>query len=152
MLSTVLRYLRLPFVLLTIWALGRFVIGFYAEFSPRTNATFSVVVMTLITSLYFGAMSKSVGGLDWKGTALAGAAIGVWAQLLIIVFTVVSMAGGFNSYYVHWDALNVPEGTEITWGLAVGARGPGLVVNAIISTLEACVGRLLFSSFAPKAA
>lgn len=152
MLSAVLRYLRLPFVLITIWALGRFVIGFYAEFSPRTNATFSVVVMTLITSLYFGAMSKSVGGLDWKGTALAGAAIGVWAQLLIIVFTVVSLAGGFNSYYVHWDALNVPEGTEITWGLAVGARGPGLVINAIIAALEACVGRLLFSGFAPKAA
>lgn len=150
MLSTVLRYLRLPFVLLTIWALGRFVIGFFAEFSPRTNATFSVVVMTLITSLYFGAMSKSVGGLDWKGTALAGAAIGVWAQLLIIVFTVVSMAGGFNSYFVHWDALNVEQGTEITWGLAVGARVPGLFINAIISTLEACVGRLLFAGFAPK--
>ena len=145
MMSSVMRYLRLPFVMLTSWALGRFVIGFYAEFSPRTNATFSVVVMTLITSLYFGAMSKSVGGFDWKGTALVGAAIGVWAQLLIIVFTVVSLAGGFQSYYVHWDALNVPEGTQITWGLAVGARGPGLVVNAIIATLEACVGRLLFS-------
>ncbi|NUO81001.1 hypothetical protein HUU05_13055 [candidate division KSB1 bacterium] len=152
MLSSVLRYLRLPFVMLTIWALGRFVIGFFAEFSPRTNATFSVVVMTLITSLYFGAMSKSIGGLDWKGTALAGASIGVVAQLLIIFFTVVSLAAGLNTYYVHWDALNVPPETPITWGTVVFARSTGIVVNTIMAALEACLGRLLFAGLAPKAA
>ena len=154
MLSSVLRFVRLPFALLTIWAIGRFTIGFFAEFSPRTNATFSVVVMTLITCLYFGALSKPVGGFDWKGTVLVGAVIGVFAQLLIILFTVVSLAGGFNTYFVHWDALNVSPDTPITWSTVVFARGTGIVINTILAALEACVGRLLFSGLAstPKTA
>lgn len=150
MLSSVLRFVRLPFVLLTIWAFGRFIIGFSAEFSPRTNATFSVVVMTLITCLYFGAMAKPIGGLDWKGTALAGAVIGVFGQVLIIVFTVVSLAGGFNTYYVHWDALNVTPDTPITWNTVVFARSTGILVNTLLAAGEACLGRLLFSNFAPQ--
>jgi hypothetical protein len=153
MLSSVLRFVRLPFVLLTIWAIGRFSLGLFGvPYGPRPNATFSVVVMTLISSLYFGALSKSIGGFDWKGTALVGAAIGVFAQLLIIVFTVVSLVGGLDTYFVNWDALNVTPETPITWGTVVFARGTGIIINTILAALEACVGRLLFANFAPKAA
>lgn len=150
MLSSVLRFVRLPFVLLAIWAIGRFSLGLFGvPYGPRSNATFSVVVMTLITCLYYGALSKRIGGFDWKGTALIGASIGVFAQLLIIVFTMVSLLGGFETYFSNWDALNVPEGTPITMSTAVFARGTGIIVNTILAVLEACVGRLLFAGFVP---
>ncbi len=151
MLSSVLRFVRLPFVLLAIWAIGRFTMGFFAEFSPRTNATFSVVVMTLITSLYFGALSKSVGGFDWKGTALVGAAIGVFAQLLIIFFTAVSLAANLEttSYFLLREAVGVEPDAPITWSTMVIARGFGIIINTILAALEACLGRLLFAGFAP---
>jgi len=153
MMSSVLRFVRLPFVMLAIWAVGRFSFGLLGvAYSPRSNATFSVVVLTLITCLYYGALSKSIGGFDWKGTALAGASIGIFAQLLIILATVVSLAGGFNTYFVNWDALNVSPDTPITWSTVVFARSTGIVVNTILATLEACVGRLLFARFVAKTA
>ncbi|MEK7728341.1 MAG: hypothetical protein AAB354_07985 [candidate division KSB1 bacterium] len=146
MLSSVIRFVRLPLVMLAIWAVGRFAMGLFGvPYGPRPNATFSVVVLTLITSIYYGALSNRIGGFDWKGTALVGASIGVVGQLLIIVFTLVSLIGGLETYFVNWDAINLPEGTAVTVSTAVTARATGFFVNVILATLEACVGRLLFS-------
>lgn len=153
MLSSVIRFVRLPLALLAIWALGRFAMGLFGvPYGPRPNATFSVVVLTLISSLYYGAMSNRLAGFDWKGTALTGAVLGVAGQLLIILFTVVSLAGGLDTYYVNWDALNVTPETPITWNTVVFARGTGIVVNTILGALEACVGRLLFSGLVAERA
>lgn len=156
MLSSVIRFARLAYVFLAISALGRFVIAFSVPFesSPRPNAIFSVVVLTGIMSLCFGAMSKSVGGFDWKGTALTGASIGVVSQLLIFFFTVVSMAAGqqSTSYYLIPQAAGFDPNTPLTWGTIFGGRAVGLVVNTIIATVEACLGRLLFAHFAPTSA
>ena len=156
MLSSVIRFARLAYVFLAISALGRFVIAFWVPFesSPRPNAIFSVVVLTGVMSLCFGALSKSVAGFDWKGTALTGASIGVVAQLLIFFFTVVSMAAGLQgtSYYLSHEAAGFEPEVAITWGTIIFARSTGLVINAVIAVLEACLGRLLFAGLAPKAA
>lgn len=156
MLSSVMRFSRLAYVFLAISALGRFVLPtfFSVPFSARPNAVFSVVVLTGIMSLCFGAMSKSVGGFDWKGTALTGASIGVVAQLLIFFFTVVSMAAGqqSTSYYLIPQAAGFKPDEMITWGTIVGGRALGLVINTVIAAAEACLGRLLFAGFAPTSA
>lgn len=156
MLSSVMRFARLAYVFLAISALGRFLVGLWVPFdsSPRPNAVFSVVVLTGVMSLCFGALSKTVAGFDWKGTALTGASIGVVAQLFIFFFTVVSMAAGqqSTSYYLIPQAAGFDPSTPITWGTVIVARVSGLVINGIIAAVQACLGRLLFAGFAPKAA
>src|SRR5574341_1142423 len=75
MLSSVLRFVRLPFLLIAIWAIGRFTLGVLGvPYTPRSNAAFSVVVLTIISCLYYGALSGKIGGFGWGGTALAGVA------------------------------------------------------------------------------
>jgi len=144
MLAAAFRFIRLPIVLIAIWTIGRFSMNLAGvAYSPRSNATFSVVVLTLITSIYYGALSKSVGNFSWLGTAMVGGSIGFVAQVCIFAATIISLAGGLDTYFVNWDAINATEGTAVTWANALPSRATGLVINVVLAAAEACVGRLL---------
>lgn len=152
MLAQSIRFVRLAYLLIGIYAISRFILGLAGvPYAPRGNAMFSVVGAAVISSFYFGALSQRAG-FNWLGTALTGASIGVYAQLWILVLTLVSFVGNFeNSYFRHWDALNVAEGTVVPMTRALGVRVVGLVVNTIIATVVAMVGRVLGGRLAPKA-
>jgi hypothetical protein len=144
MLAAAFRFIRLPMLLIAIFTIGRFCMGLLDKpFTPRNNAMFSVVVLTAITSIYYGALSKNVGNFSWLGTLMVGGAIGLVAQVFIFAATMISLAGGFNTYFVNWDAINVPEGTVINMANALPARLRGLVTGTLIAGVVACVGRLL---------
>jgi hypothetical protein len=145
MLGRVLRFVRLPLLLLVIFAIARFSLGANGvPYSPRGNAMFSIVGLTIISSVYFGALSRKVGGFGWGGTALVGGTIGFFAQVLIFAATWLSYAAGIEpSYFRHWDALNVPEGTIVPMAAAMTARAAGLVVGTILGVLAALIGRVL---------
>ena len=151
MIRRVLRFIRLPLLLLLIFALGRFLLGLQGvPYAPRGNAIFSVVVLTIVSSLYFGALSKRIGRFDWRGTVLVGFFIALAAQVLIFALTLISFLGHLDaSYYLHPDSLGVPEGTSIDLATVLMTRVGGLVVNSIIGIVAACLGRLL-SALAPK--
>lgn len=153
MLSSVIRFVRLPLVLLALWTVIRFTLGVSGvPYAPRGNAMFSVFGLALISSIYFGALSVRAGGFSWKGTILVGLVIGFSAQVLIFLATLVSYAGGFEqSYFLHWDALNVPEGTIVPMAKGMTTRALGLVFGAVLPIIVAVVGRLL-SGLAPKTA
>jgi hypothetical protein len=151
MFSRVLRFVRLPLVLLLIWAALRLFVGLRGvPYAPRGNAMFSVVGLTIISCIYFGAMSRRVGGFNWLGTILVGFVIGLWAQILVIAATLFSLSSGRETYYTHWDALNLPEGAHATMSQAMTIRAGGLVANVIIAMLAALIGRAVFSALAPK--
>lgn len=151
MLSQVLRFVRLAWLLVAIYAIARFMVGLSGvPYAPRGNAMFSVVGATVISSFFFGALSQRAG-FNWVGTALVGTSIGVFAQVLILLLTVISIAGNLSSsYFIHWDALNVAEGTVVPMGQALGARVVGLIINAIIAAVVALVGRVLGGKLAPR--
>ncbi len=153
MVSKVLRFVRLPFLLLAIFAFARFMLGVNGvPYAPRGNAMFSVFGLTLISSFYFGALSKRLGGFSWGGTVLVGYSIGMWAQILIFLATWVSYAAGIEtSYFRHWDALNVPEGTVVPLSAAMMARVGGLVIGPIIAIVPAVIGRAC-AALAPEGA
>jgi hypothetical protein len=153
MVGRVLRFVRLPFLLLAIFAAARFWLGVRGvPYAPRGNAMFSIVGLTLISSVYFGALSRRVGGFGWGGTALVGYSIGLFAQVLILLATWISYTAGIEtSYFRHWDALNVPPDTIVPMGEAMATRLRGVLVGPIISTIVACLGRLL-GGLAPEAA
>ena len=150
MVGSVVRFVRLPMVLLVVWAAARFILGLAGvPYAPRGNAMFSVLGMTVISCLYYGAISKRVGGFDWKGTLLIGITIGLFGQILIFLATLISYAGGLNTYFVHWDALNVQEGTVVSMGEAMIKRVQGLVFGTILTpVVSVFVGRAL-SGLAP---
>jgi hypothetical protein len=151
-IARVLRFVRLPLLLLLIFAAARFALGANGvPYAPRGNAMFSIVGLTFVSSFYFGAMSRRLGGFGWAGTALVGYSIGLWGQVLIFLATWLSFVAGIEaSYFRHWDALNVPEGTVVTMAAALSARAGGLVIGPLIAIVPALIGRLA-SALAPEA-
>ncbi len=151
MLGSVIRFVRLPMVLLVVWAVVRFILGLAGvPYAPRGNAMFSVLGMTIISCLYYGAISKRIGGFDWKGTLLIGITIGFFAQVLIMLATLISCLGGLKTYFVHWDALNIPEGTVIPLGAAMLTRLRGMLFGTFMTpVIFVFIGRAL-SGLAPS--
>jgi hypothetical protein len=151
MVARVLRFVRLPLLLLLVFTVARFLLGANGvPYAPRGNAMFSIVGLTLVSSIYFGALAKRSGGFGWGGTALVGLSIGLWAQILIFAATWLSYAAGIEtSYFRHWDALNVPEGTVVPMAAALQTRAGGLVVGPILGIVAAVIGRAL-SALAPE--
>jgi len=150
MIDRVLRFVRLPILLLLIFAIARFTLGANGvPYAPRGNAMFSIVGLTFVSSFYFGALSRRVGGFGWGGTALVGYSLGLWAQILIFLATWASFALGIEtSYFRHWDALNVPEGTVVPMATALQTRAGAILIGPIIAIVPALIGRLA-SALAP---
>lgn len=149
MLSQVIRFVRLPLLLLLVFTVGRFALGLFGvPYFPRGTAVFSVVVLSIISGLYFGALSGKVGGFGWGGALLAGVVIGFTGQALIFIATLISYVGDLNTYFRHWDALNVPEGTVVPMARAMQLRAGGLVFGSLTVAVAAAIGRCL-SAFAP---
>jgi hypothetical protein len=150
MIGRVLRFIRLPILLLVIYTIARFGLGLAGvPYAPRGNAMFSVFGLSLISCFYFGALSRGAG-FGWKGTLLVGYSIGLAAQILIFFATLISFVAGIEaSYFRHWDAMNVAEGTIVPIERAMTSRTVGLVVGPILPTIVAAIGRLA-SALAPK--
>jgi hypothetical protein len=153
MIARVLRFVRLPLLLLLIFAVARFTLGAKGvPYAPRGNAMFSIVGLTFISAVYFGALSRKIGGFGWGGTVLVGYSLGLWAQILIFTATWASYQFGIEtSYFRHWDALNVPEGTVVPMATAMQTRAGALVVGPLIAIVPAVIGRVL-SALAPDPA
>ena len=145
MFPRVLRFVRLPLLLILIFAVLRLIIGLKGvPYAPRGNAMFSVVGLTIVSSIYFGALSRKVGGFSWLGTMLVGLVIALWAQILVFALTLISYSAHLsNSYYLHWDALGFKEPTPVSMNQLLAIRGGGLLANIIIAIVAALLGRVL---------
>jgi hypothetical protein len=119
-------------------------------YAPRGNAMFSIASMTIICALIYGAMSNRIGNFSWLGTALIGLVLGLFSQILIFLATLISYLANVNTYFTHWDALNVPEGTVVPMTQAMTARAGGILVGPIMIIVVALLGRAVFSKLAPR--
>jgi hypothetical protein len=145
MIPRILRFIRLPLLVILIFAIARFSLGLAGvPYAPRGNAMFSVLGVCLVSSFYWGALSGRVGGFSWLGAALTGVALGLFAQILIFSATALSYALDLKtSYFLHWDALNVPEGTTVPMKQALMVRAGGLLFGPITAGIVALIGRAL---------
>lgn len=151
MLLRVLRFVRLPLVLLVIWTIARFLVGLSGvPYAPRGNAMFSIVGLTVISALIYGAMSNRIGNFNWVGTILIGVVLGLFSQILIFTATLISYVADLDTYFRHWDALNVPEGTVTPMAKAMTARAGGLLGGTILATIVTLIGRAVFGKLAPR--
>ena len=151
MFQRVLRFVRLPLLLIVIWTVLRFINGpvFGTPYAPRGNAMFSILGLTIICGLIYGALSKRVGNFSWTGTILIGVVLGLFSQILIFLATLISYAANIDTYFRHWDALNVPEGTVVPLGKALITRAGGFIAGPILGTITALIGRAVFGKLAP---
>ncbi|HEV2801245.1 MAG TPA: hypothetical protein VGW12_12150 [Pyrinomonadaceae bacterium] len=151
MLSRVLRFVRLPLVLIIIWTIARFSLGLAGiPYAPRGNAMFSILGVTIICTLIYGAMSNRVGNFTWVGTILIGVVLGLFSQILIFLATLISYVADLDTYFRHWDALNVPEGTTVPMATALMTRAGGFIAGPVIGTIMALIGRAVFGKLAPR--
>ncbi|HQR38676.1 MAG TPA: hypothetical protein PLF26_09770 [Blastocatellia bacterium] len=152
MILRALLFIRLPIVLIVIWTVMRFLMGtaFNQPYAPRGNAVFSIINLTVISAIYYGALSKRIGHFSWIGTILIGVLIAEVAQVMIFSATGLSFMLGRTTYFTHWDALNLPEGTVPTMGQAMGIRAMAFIFAPISGIVTVVVGRLL-AGLAPGA-
>lgn len=150
MFLKVFSFVKMPLVVIFLVAMGRFITGISGiPYAPRGNAMFSVVNTMLLSSLYFGALSSPVGRFSWSETMLVGFIIAEFAEILIWIMTFISLVGNLqNSYFIHWDSLNVREGTEIGYRALI-PRTIALFTAPIPCIILSCLGRIVFSRFIP---
>ncbi len=153
MFLKVFKFVRLPLIVIFIIAMGRFAIGISGvPYAPRGNAMFSIVATMILSSFYFGALSASVGNFRWIETALVGFIIAEFAEILIWILTFISLVGNFhNSYFLHWDSINLKEGAAADYKALI-PRTVALFTAPVLCIIVACVSRGLFSSLAPNPA
>lgn len=132
------RRVRFAILFLILLAIGRLILG--ARGVPYATGThvFSLVTFSYFASLFFGGFSRSVWGYRLSQALMLGVAIGLSAQILIFVATLVSYLAGVETYFNNPAALNVTE--AIPLGQAMVARLIGLAVNTIANTIAALIG------------
>lgn len=135
-----LRILRLYFLLLALFTAGR--LAMTPVPYEKGHQVFSLVTLTALSAIYFGAFSRRWLGYRVSQAALLGAIIGLSTQIVIFVVTLVSYLSGFHNYFTHPRALlgvNAPP-ELIAFGPAMGMRLGGLFANTITATIVACLG------------
>lgn len=133
------RLARPYFVLLAIVTVGRWLMGtaFGVPYQQGTSSL-SIVTLTLFASIFSAAFARR-----WLGFRLAQAAgfamyMAFVSQVVILVSTAASYLLGISSYFNHPTALNQPE--AVTFGLALGIRVFGLVVNTLLNGITGALG------------
>jgi hypothetical protein len=135
-----LRVLRLFFLLLAIFTVGR--LAMTPVPYEKGHQVFSLVTLTALSTIYYGAFSRRWLGYRVSQAAVLGALIGLSTQIVIFVVTLVSYLSGFHNYFTHPRALlgvNAPP-ELIAFGPAMGMRLGGLFANTITATIVACLG------------
>ena len=153
MFTQVLKLLRLPMLLLVVFTIGRFYLGFReVPYAPRGSSIFSIVVLNAISCIYFGALSGKIMRMPWQATLMIGLILALFSQVLVLSATIISYEAQIKtSYFLHWDALNIPEGKILTLGEIIGIRVRGLLIGApITSIITSFIGRGLGSLLLPS--
>ena len=135
-----LRILRLYFLLLALFTLGRLAMTKVPY--EKGHQVFSLVTLTVLSAIYYGAFSRRWLGYRVSQTALLGALIGLSAQIVIFTVTLVSYSLGFDNYFTNPRALlgaNAPP-DPIAFGPAMAMRTGGLFANTITATIVSCLG------------
>jgi len=134
-----LRVARLFMLLLAIFALGRWLQGTVAHVPyERGHQVFSIVTLTMLSSVYYGAFCRRWRGYRLAQAAVLGLLLGLMSQVVIFAATFVSYALDVDSYFRAPRALNVEA--PIGMADAMLRRAGGLVANSITSGIAGALG------------
>ena len=143
-----LKLVRLFLVLLVLVAAGRWAQGLRGIPYDVGNPVFSVVTLTILSAVFYGAFTRHWAGRDVLQAMRLGALIGLAAQLVIVASTAASYLLGIDSYFTHPRALNVEA--AIPFGEAMARRSAGLVIGVATAAVVAALGWVLGALLPPR--
>jgi hypothetical protein len=133
-----LQAIRFYLVLLLIFTIGRWSLGLAGVPYDAAHQVFSLVILTITSSLYYGLLTRGFLGGGIKRALALGAMLAIASQLVILVSTALSYMLGMDTYFNYPRALNVTE--AVPFGAAMLIRIQGLVVNTILNVIAAAIG------------
>ena len=137
-MSENLRLARPFLALLLLFAVGRWIMGVKGVPYAKGYHVFSLVILTLLGSLFYGAFTRRwVGARIMRAVAL-GMTLGFFAQLVIVIATALSYGLGMDTYFNYHTALN--SEVPLSMGDAMGRRLGGLVVNTFLAGIAGALG------------
>ena len=140
-----LRLASLYFVLLAVCAAGRWLLGVAGTPYVRGHHIFSIVILTLMSCLFYGAFCRRFLGHRAAQAMLLGMILGLSSQIVIAALTLLSYGLGVDTYFNHSTALSVTklgeaEGWTVPLGEALRRRAAGLVFNPVACGITATLG------------
>ena len=143
-MSSYLRLARLYFLLLGIFAVGRWLQGSLGVPYVKAHHVFSIVILTLFASVFYGAFCRRWLGYRVAQAILLGGILGLAAQIVIFVATLLSYALGLDTYFNHSVALNVTVLGEppvsVPVAKALGTRAGGLIMGTFSTVIAGGLG------------
>lgn len=128
-------------LIITIVAIGRWGVSLAGvPYFPRGHIIFSLVLATTFLAIIYGGFLRQGYGFRLPQALVVVGIIAVYAQLLILLSTVISYAAGMESYFNHPEALNVDQTAVVGFGEALRIRVVGLFINTITSLIEGTLG------------
>jgi|SRR5438477_9182044 len=135
---------RLYMIVLAIFTIGRLAVGFRGVPYEKGHAIFSLVTMSLMAATFHGAFCRRWRGYTVTQAMGLGATIAVLAQAVILVITVLSYALHLDTYFVNPRAILGPSGAgPVGFGVALGSRVGGAVVNVAMCAVAAALGWIM---------
>ena len=129
-LKEYLRLARPYFVLLAIFTIGRWIVGLKLPY-PQGSPIFSLVILTILSCLYFSAFARRWRGYRIGQAVVLSMLLSLASQIVIVLATLLSYLLGVDTYFNHPTALNATE--PLGMGQAMVARAFGLVVNTLVN-------------------
>ena len=134
-----LRLARLYFLLLALFTIGRWLMGTaFKQPYERGNPVFSIVTLTALAAIFYGAFCRRWRGFSAWQAAVMGFVMGLSSQIVIFLATVLSYALEIHTYFNNPIALNASG--PLTLGQAVTTRLGGLVANPISAGIMGALG------------
>jgi hypothetical protein len=143
-MSENLRVARLFVIMVALFAVGRWVIGVRGVPYERGHHVFSLVTLTVLASVFYGAFCRKWRNYSALQAMGVGITLGLIAQLVIVLATALSYALHTDTYFVNPRALNVDA--PLSFGDAMARRAGGLVVNSLMAGIAAGLGWLMGAS------
>ena len=133
-----LRIARLYLGLLAIFAVARFVQGAMDVEYAKAHHVFSIFVLTVMASIFYGAFCRRWRGFRVLQAMGLGAMFGFIAQVVIFTATVLSYLLGMDTFFNHPTALNQTAAVPLARAMAI--RAPALVIFPIINAIMGALG------------
>ena len=126
---------KFGFIIILIVTIGRWTLSLMGvPYFPRGHVFFSIVLASIFLALAYGGFSRRYLGFGWRQAMVLMVLLAVYAQVLILISTVISYGAGIETYFNHPEALNVEA--AIPFGEALTARILGVVffpINLIVA-------------------
>jgi hypothetical protein len=139
-MAQMLRLARLYFVLLCVFAVGRFLQGLGGVAYERGHQVFSIVILTFMASFFYGAFGRRWRGFRLPQAMLLAALMALVAQAVIFGLTFLSYGLGLQTYFNHPRALGQEGLVSVPLASAITVRVSGMVGNPILASLVGAMG------------